>query len=327
MKIKLSGALDNIILYENDIKQRLLKREIIDKNINENTKIIIEDIKQIAEKLNYKINRNMRKKFTIGSEKREDITINYDMIEEKIYSKYFMYAQIEFDFFRITPDLLLLIDKIYTYLESKNRMYRRWEFAYWGNTSKEYLIIYANSIFFVYNHGRDNRKSIEQILEEIICKELKCNDIFRYYKRKKIALMEMEKQDNIKTELPLNKPKYTYNGIDFIGIDASMSYKKYIMKLGVKRGTINVILETKNTNISTEEIKKVSIYKCINVCMARKNACKLFYVIDVLQNKTNRKLFFGQEPYLRLIVDKEIEEQDLIKLIQFFYTQIETDSK
>ena len=72
----------------------------------------------------------------------------------------------------------------------------------------------------------------------------------------------------------------------------------------------------------TNRIQKATIYKCVNVVKERKNPCNIFYVIDILEKETKRKIIFDQEPYIRIITDKEIKEEQIIELFNFCNNQI-----
>ena len=334
MLFKIEGIIDNMILYK---KQRSTDPEynynIIEQNIKKYEQIILEHILLILKKLGYYIEKRSTRRMSVKNHCNEKIKLYYDLVKDKIHATYFLKFNIDIEFKDMSTELLLLFDYIYTYLENNTELYRKWEISYLGNTNNQYIIrddivkILTNSIIFCYKPRKDKIMNISELLKEIAVKELKEDDIYRSYTKKKIVLKELE--ENIETiyKIPINsKQRFKYKENEIIYTTSVIGYKEMLPKR-YKVGIINAIIEEESIKISNKEIRNISIYKVANVSQTRKNKCYLYYVIEILykhnvvnENNTiskNNTLHGNQKPYLRLYFKEAINKEELLEIVKY----------
>ncbi len=327
MFVNIEGIIDNMILYR---KQKstdsAFNYTMIEKNIKKYDQIIVNNITQIIERVGYYIDKKFARRIILKNKHNEKIILYYDLLKDKVNATYFLNAQIDIEFKDISPEILLLIDYIYTFLENNTKSYKKWKISYMGNTNNKHIIrddivkIYANSIILCHEPRKDKKMDISNFLREIADIELKKDKIYRGYIKKKNVLKELEEQIDIIYRIPINsKERFNFKEKEIVFRASPISYNEVILKPD-KVGTINTILEEEKVKIASKEIRNINIYKVANVSQKRKKKCYLYYVIDILYKDNaiskNNTLYGNQKPYLRLYSKEEINKEELLEIVR-----------
>ncbi len=332
MEFVIEGLLDAENIYKRKKKEVITTYyKIIEENYTIKKKEIIDNVIEIAKKFNFFVKKQNLEKAILMNEQGEKIILKYEFEKYKVASTFFIKVYINIVFEKVTPNLLLIINSIYEYLESKTKLYRKWRISYIGKTYNRYIIknedikMYSNAIILTYEPRKEKEKSLDDILELIISKELKSGNIYRYYKRKKYILDEILHR-KVEFKIPMaGEKKYNYKDIEIIYKTTKSNYKTAILRSG-KYYIKNIILREKNTNLRNEEIEEVKLYKCVAITDRRKKNYYEYYVTDILfrlskiENK-NAFYFEEQQPYLRLYSNKEIKEKDVLNAIKYLKKQ------